>query len=168
MCAEAIQPAAIVCPHCRHVQTTWKLCSPNITAFFTLCFIGAGIALCFLFINRIVGRQDFESFQSQITILESAVSQRVTSNAVYVVVTGTLTNGSKYSWKSIAIEGQLFDRDGRLVDTIPAMTDNYGNSVAIAHGTSAFKIESRTSHALGDYANHKLSIQWARDATSWP
>jgi len=85
MCAETIKSAAVVCPHCRHVQTTWKLYSPNVTATITLAFFAIGILGIFLFINKVVGRQDFEPYQSQFKILESTVSQRVTTNAVFVV-----------------------------------------------------------------------------------
>jgi hypothetical protein len=158
MCAETIKSAAVVCPHCRHVQTTWKLCSPNLTGALTaglilICMIGALIML-----KRIVGERDFEPYQSQLAILESSVSQRVTSNAVYVVVTGVLTNSSDRSWKNIALEGQLYDREGHLVDAIPAAADHYSGIAAAARGAAAFKIESRTSHALADYASHKVSV----------
>lgn len=168
MCAETIKSAAVVCPHCRHVQKTWKLCSPNMTATVTLAFFAIGILGIFLFINKIVGRQNFKPYQSQITILESTVSQRVTTNAVFVVITGVLTNGSDYSWKNIALEGRLHDREGHLMDVIPAGTGYYDGVVAVAHGVAAFKIENRTSRSLADYANHKVLVQWARDATSWP
>ncbi len=169
MCAETIKSAAVVCPHCRHVQTTWKLCSPNLTGALTaglilVCIIGAlGI------LKKIVGTRDFEPYQSKLTILESSVSQRVTSNAVFVVITGVLTNGSDRSWKEIALEGQLYDREGHLLDAIPAKADYFNDGiVAVARGAAAFKIETKTSRALADYASHKVSVQWARDATSWP
>lgn len=168
MCAETIKSAAIVCPHCRHVQTTWKLCSPNVTAALQLAFIAIGAIGVLLFIGKIVGRQDFAPYKPQITILESTVSQRVTSNATFVVITGILTNGSDYAWKNIALEGRLYGREGRFLDAIPASSDYYGGVVVMAHSVSSFKIESRTSHSLADYANHKVEVQWARDATSWP
>lgn len=168
MCAETIRSAAVVCPHCRHVQTTWKLCSPNVTATITLAFFAIAMICAFAFLNRIVGQQHFEPYQSQLTILESTVSQRVTTNAVFVVITGVLTNGSDYAWKNIALEGRLYGRGGRLVDVIPATAEYYGGIVAAAHSVSAFKIESRTSHSLADYASHKVEVQWAKDATSWP
>ncbi len=168
LCAETIKSAAVVCPHCRQVQTTWKLCSPNVTGAFTVAFFAiCGIGVL-LFIKQIVGRQDFTPYKPQITILESMVSQRVTSNATFVVITGILTNGSDYAWKNISLEGRLYGREGRFLDAIPASSDYYGGVVAMAHGVSSFKIESRTSHSLADYANHKVEVQWARDATSWP
>ncbi len=169
LCAETIKSAAVVCPHCRQVQTTWKLCSPNVTGAVTLTFFAIGILCVFLFITKIVGRQDFEPYQSQLTILESTVSQRVTTNATFVVITGVLTNGSDYSWKNISLEGQLYSSDGHLMDVIPAVSVGYYDGVvAPAHSVAAFKIESRTSRSLTDYSNHKVIVQWARDATSWP
>lgn len=171
MCAETIKAAAVVCPHCRRVQTTWKIINPNLTAMATLITIGIYVFAGFLLISKIVGQRNFEPYKSQITILESTVSQRdiSNSNGVFVVITGTLTNGSDYSWKRMSIEGQLFGTDGRLIDAIPSKSDAFNDdAVVAAHSVAAFKIESRTSHALADYANHKVNVQWAVDATSWP
>ena len=169
MCAETIKAAAVVCPHCRRVQTTWKITSPNLTAMATLITMGVYLIAGFLLINKIVGQRNFEPYKNQITILESTVSQRVTSNGVFVVITGILTNGCDYSWKRVSIEGQLFGVDGRLIDAIPAKSDVFNDdAVVAAHSVAAFKIEGRTSRALTDYANHKANVQWAVDATSWP
>ena len=169
MCAETIKMAAVVCPHCRRVQTTWKIFSPNLTAMAMLITIGIYLFAGFLLINKIVGQRNFERYKNQIAILESTVSQRVTSNGVFVVITGTLTNGSDYSLKRMSIEGQLFGVDGRLIDPIPTKSDVFSDdAVVAAHSVAAFKIESRTSRAFSDYANHKANVQWAVDATSWP
>lgn len=169
MCAETIKAAAVVCPHCRHVQTTWRLCSPNLTGALKAVLILVCIIGVLTILKKIVGTRDFDPYQSKLTILESSVSQRVTSNAVFVVITGVLTNSSDRSWKDIALEGQLYDREGRLLDAIPAKADYFNDGVvAAARGVAAFKIETKTSRALADYANHKVTVQWARDATSWP
>jgi hypothetical protein len=169
MCAEPIKPAAVVCPHCRHVQTTWKLCSPNLTGALTAGLILVCMTGALMLLTRIVGVRNFEPYQSQLTILESSVSQRVTSNAVFVVITGVLTNGSVRSWKDIALEGKLYDREGHLLDAIPATADYFNSGVvAAARSQAAFKIETKTSRTLADYASHQVSVQWARDATSWP
>ena len=168
MCAETIKAAAKVCPHCRHVQVKWSFFNPNITSalvgiFWLVSIVGIGV-----FVNKIIGRQDFERYQTQFYILESTVSQRIASNGVYVVITGVLTNGSNYPWKSIGLEGQLFDREGKLIDVVVAPSDYYSGVVAASHAIAAFNIESRTSHSLTDYANHKVFVRWAKDATSWP
>lgn len=168
MCAEAIRSAAKVCPHCRHAQTTWSFFNPNVSALLVGIFWLAGILVLAVIAKKITGRQDFERHQAQLSILESAVSQRVASNGLYVVITGVLTNGSDYSWKNIGLEGQLFNRDGKLVDVIPASSDFYGGIVAASHSVSAFKIEGRTSRSAADYANHKVFVRWAKDATAWP
>lgn len=170
LCAETIKAAAVVCPHCRRVQATWKIINPNLTAMATLTTVGIYLVAGFLLINKIVGQRNFEPYKNQITILESTVSQRVLSNSngVMVVITGTLTNGSNYSWKRMSLEGQLFGADGRLIDAIPAKSDAFDDAVVAAHSAAAFKIETRTSRALADYASHKVSVQWAVDATSWP
>jgi len=168
MCAETIRAIAKVCPHCRHVQTKWTFLNPNITASLMGIFWIASIIVVLVFLKRIAGNRDFEPYQQQLLVLESSVSQRISSNGVYVVITGVITNWSNCSWKNIGVEGQLFGSDGKLIDVVPAASDYYGGFVAASHSTCAFKIESRTSHSLSDYASHKVFFRWAKDATSWP
>jgi hypothetical protein len=168
MCAETIRAAAKLCPHCRHVQVKWNLFAPNITAVVVMVFWLAAILGVMILIGRVIGRQNAEPYLQQFAILESTVSQRITSNATYVVITGTLTNGSDYSWRNIALEGQVFDSKSNLVDVIPAPSDYYTGSIAPAHGVAAFKIESRTGRTPAEYATHKVFVRWAKDATSWP
>ena len=168
MCVETIRRTAIVCPHCRHVQGKWwSLRNPSVIAtiagIFWFCVL---FALAFL-VERAFDGRAFEPHRAEFSILESSVSQRITSNAVYVVVIGVLTNESNFSWKQIGIEAQLFNREGKLIDVIPAPSDYGGISVA-RHETAAFKLEGKTGNQLSDYASHKVFVRWGKDATVWP
>jgi hypothetical protein len=141
--------------------------NPNITGTLAgLFWFGLLFGLAW-FLNRILDGRDFTPHRTRFEVMESNVSERVTSNAAYVVVTGLLTNGSDYSWKNVGVEAQLFDHKGHIIDVIQAPTD-YGGLAVSRHSVAAFKIESRTGHNLKDYASHKVFVRWAKDARSWP
>lgn len=167
MCAEPIRVAAKLCPHCRHVQARWSFLNPNVIATLVGIFWLCGILGVVLFAERLFTNRDFEPHRPQFSVIESTVTQRTTSNAIYVVVSGVISNGSSYSWKDVGVEAQIFDHDGKLIDVIPAPSD-YGGIVVSAHALAAFKIESRTGRQLRDYASHKAFVRWGKDVKTWP
>jgi len=146
----------------------YRALMPNITALFPAVLWIVGVIVLLVFLKRIGGSREFASYRDQFVVLESSVSQRVTSNASWVVITGVFTNQTGYTWKNIGLEGQLFDGAGKLIEVIPAEPEYSGRHVAGAHATAAFKIESRSSHDLKDVASHKVMVRWAKDGNSWP
>ena len=171
-CAETIKAAAKVCPHCRSWQKKWSLQNPQTTqsigAICWVVIITAGVIGLGIFFDSLIGpKRDFAPFQNQITVVSSATSFRMAGSNLIVSVVGVVTNRSEFGWKNLGLEAQLFDKDGKLIDLIPADGDYRGIS-ALPHSEAGFKIESKATKKEPDYAAHKVYIRVAKDIKAWP
>ncbi len=168
LCAEALKPEAIVCPHCRHVQKKWSFANPILMggAYF-LCWVvfmvGVGV-----FLERLLGaKESFAGHESEIRVVQSNFSCRSSGTNVYMTVVGTVTNTGELAWKDLAVEAQFQDASGRLIDAIQANPD-YRGVALLPKGQAAFKIEGRAARPQADYTTHSVSIRWAKDPRAWP
>jgi hypothetical protein len=84
-----------------------------------------------------------------------------------VSVIGIVTNQSEFGWKDLGMEAQLFDKDGKLIDVIPANGDYLGITI-FPHSEAGFKIESKATKRESDYASHKVYVRVAKDIKTWP
>jgi Uncharacterised protein family UPF0547 len=172
LCAETIKVAAKVCPHCRYWQKKWSLQNPqtiqSIGAIVVVILITAVIMGLGTFFDHLVGpKRDFAPYQSQITVISSATSFRMVESNLMLSVIGIVTNQSEFGWKDLGMEAQLFDKDGKLIDLIPANGDYLGITV-FPHSEAGFKIESKATKRESDYASHKVYVRVAKDIKAWP
>ncbi|HTA30753.1 MAG TPA: hypothetical protein VK731_09710 [Candidatus Cybelea sp.] len=168
-CAETIKAAAKVCPHCRFWQRKWSLQNPQVMVVILLIFCMAMFAGLGTIWDKLFGpKEDFETYRDDISVVSSQFSTRPYGSNIYVFVFGTLTNHSKVGWKEVAVEAQLFNRSGNLIDTIVASTDEYRGTVILPHGEATYKVEGRAAQPVSDYDSCKASVHWAKDVAAWP
>jgi hypothetical protein len=168
LCAEKINPAAKVCPHCRHWQKNWSLQNPQVMAgiWVVLCLI---VLVCLgAFVEKIFGdKRDFAEYKDQIEVVNSHFSQRKWGSNFMVTVVGTVTNRSDCSWQHVGLEAQFFDSEGKLIDVV-VQTGDYGGFAILRNSDQAFKIEGRAAKPETNYAGHKVRVRWAKDSDAWP
>jgi len=92
---------------------------------------------------------------------------RMSGSNLLVSVIGVVTNQSEFGWKNLGLEAQLFDKDDRLIDVIPANGD-YGGVTVLPHAMAGFKIESRATRKESDYASDRIYVRIAKDIRTWP
>ncbi len=120
------------------------------------------------FFDRAFGpKEQFATYRNEIGVVSSRFSQRISGSNLLLTVVGTLTNHSDVGWKDVGVEGQFFDKAGKLIDAITVNADNYQGVVILPHGETAFKIEGRASHPAADYWTNTLTVRWAKDVDAW-
>jgi hypothetical protein len=174
-CAETIKVAAKVCPHCRFWQprSKWSLRNPQFlqsvaSVICAAALFGAIFGLAY-FLQHLIGpKRDFAPYQSQITVVSSEVSFRMSESNLTVFVVGVVTNQSDFAWKNVGLEARLFDKDGKLIDVIQASDSSYNGVVVLPHAEAGFKIRSRAAKNESEYATHKVFVGTAKDFNAWP
>lgn len=172
LCAETIKAAAKVCPHCRYWQKKWSFQNPQTTQTIgailaAILIIGAIMGVGMFFDHLIGPKRDFAPYRDQITVINSTLGFRMSGSNLMVSVVGVVTNQSQFGWKNLGLEAQLFDKDQRLIDVIPANGD-YGGVAVLPCSTAGFKIESKATKKESDYASDKVYVRVAKDIRSWP
>jgi hypothetical protein len=173
LCAETIKSAAKVCPHCRHWQTKWSFQNPQVmqsiaAVFWAAAIFGAIFGLGYFLENLIGPKRDFTQYQSQIAVVSSEVSFRMSGSNLTVSVVGVVTNQSDFAWKNVGLEARLFGKDGKLIDVIQASDSSYSGVVVLPHAEAGFKIQSRATKNESEYATHKVFVGTAEDFKTWP
>jgi predicted nucleic acid-binding Zn ribbon protein len=173
LCAETIKAAAKICPHCRTWQKKWSFQNPQ-----TMQSIGAIISLIVIivvlmglgyFFQHLIGpKRDFAAYQSQIVVVNSEASFRMSDSNLMVDVVGIVTNQTDFAWKNVGLEARLFDKEGKLIDVIQADNSSYSGIVILPHAEAGFKIHSRATKNESDYAAHKVFIGTGEDFNAWP
>ena len=80
---------------------------------------------------------------------------------------GIVTNRSDVAWKDVGLEAQFFNAEGQLIDAV-IQTGDYRGFAILPHSEQAFKIEGRSAKPQSEYAQHKVTARWAKDAAAWP
>ena len=168
LCAETIKAAAKVCPHCRHWQRRWSLQNPQVFATIWVAIV-IGALLCLVaFVDKIFGpKRDFAEYRDQIAVVSSQLSHRTSGSNSMVTVVGMVTNRSEFPWKDVGLEAQFFDREGKLIDVVIHAGD-YGGFAILPRAEEAFRIEGKSARPQSEYASHKVTVRWAKDAGAWP
>ncbi|HEY3760486.1 MAG TPA: FxLYD domain-containing protein [Verrucomicrobiae bacterium] len=166
LCAEPVNAAAKVCPHCRHWLKKWSIPSPYFSGIVAMTVWILAMVALMAFMEKAFGpKTDFAEYHDQISVLNSQFSQQMRESNLWNTVVGTLTNSSKASWKDVEVEAQFFNKSGTMIDAI-TVKDNYIGIVILPHGEAAFKIDGRAVCPAIDYATNKLYVRWAKDANS--
>ena len=169
LCAEIINTAAKVCPHCRHWQNKWSVQNPMVwTTLFALLYF-AILAVLVAFGGKMFRpNEQFASYRDEINVVSSQFSHRIFGSNVLITVVGMLTNRSNIGWKNVRVEAQFLDKSGKLIDAITANADDYHGVTILPHSLAAFKIEGKAARPESDYDTYKASVHWATDVDAWP
>lgn len=172
LCAETIKAAAKVCPHCRYWQKRWSFQNPQTTQAIggilaVILIVGAMMGVGVLFDHLVGPKRDFAPYRDQIKVISSTMGFRMSGSNLLVSVIGIVTNQSEFGWKNIGLEAQLFNKDDRLIDVIPADGDYRGITV-LPCSVAGFKIESKATTKESEYASDKVYVRVAKDIKSWP
>lgn len=167
-CAETINAAAKVCPHCRFWQKQWSLQNPQVTVslFFAVIFFTL-IGLAMYMDNTLHRNEEFAINRDQISVVGSQFSLRFSGSNLLVTVVGTLTNRSNVGWKDVAVEAQFLDKSGKLFDAITANADDFRGVTILPHEVAAFKIEGRAARPESEYGSCNVAVRWAKDVNGW-
>lgn len=161
LCAETIKAAAKVCPHCRKSQKRWLFASRfDWLALATpLVFFGTIYLLGNLFID---GRS-FTPSRDKFEVLSSQAAVNVASDYTNVVVSGVLTNGSDYAWRTGEFEIRFLDASGKLVD-VGVSSDGF---VVLAHNDHSFSLTLYSMKLIPEHASRRIKILSANDPSAW-
>jgi hypothetical protein len=167
-CAETIKAAAKVCPHCRHHQKKWSLQNPGIVMTLSALVLTAYLIGFGTFYEKAFGpKEQFATYRSEISVVSSQFSQRISGSNLLSTIVGTLTNHSDVAWKDVGVEAQFFDHAGKLIDAITVNADDFHGVTVLPRGEAAFKIEGKASHPADDYGTNSVTVRWAKDVNAW-
>lgn len=160
-CAETIKAAAKKCPRCRS-----GLIKTKTTGWFELgasgfLFFAPLILLAWLVRGLNEPGETFDQHRSQIIVTNTTTHYSRSDNANIIAVVGYLVNESSFSWKSLQLEAQFFDANGKLVDT---KTETLPYQELPASMTQAFRIRAVAATGEEHYASHKVVVRAAKDA----
>ena len=165
MCAEAIKPAARLCPHCRTDQRRSAIIytiAPWLMWPLILVFSGG----LFLLMSRLFtpGR-DFAPFRNQFEVVSSSMQFSQTERGPYVTTVGTIRNNSDYPWKEVQLEARYFGKADKLIDVGVQI---FSDLVVQPHSESAFRIRTFADQPTNEYASHKVLVRSGKDIRQWP
>jgi hypothetical protein len=114
-----------------------------------------------LFANMFDPGENFEVYQNQIIITESALAFGETKSESTVAIVGTIKNTSRISWKDIYFHADFFDAQGHRKDA--GEKQDYSFRLP-AGGISSFKISFRREFPESNYVKHEVRVVAAKDA----
>jgi len=169
MCCMEIPGKAKKCPYCQHWQYTLSLIVIHPVFGMTL----AGIFFIVIFSFMATSMKEMFSkgeplsrhmdsltpTQTEMKFGEEARCHEGTYPTVAII--GKLENKSDVVWKDIVFETQIFNKQGKLIDT--KQKEQYG-FVVPAHGECSFKLSFPMEFPKAEYDSHKVFIRQAKDA----
>ena len=165
MCAESINAAAKLCPHCRTDQRAGAILI-TFAPWFGIVFwllIAAGVGI---FFYRVLDQgQNFTSVRNQVTVGSSEMQFSDGERGRYITTIGVITNGSDCGWKEVQMEARYFNKQGKLVDVGAQW---FSDLVVQPHSESAFRIRTLADQPDEAYASHQVVIRTAKDIKRWP
>lgn len=166
LCAEAIKPAARICPYC-HAQQRKSVVFANAMVPWlvwpvVLFVVIGGFMLAVRLFDR--GR-DFAPFRAQFSIVSSSMELTTNQNGRSVTTVGMVRNDSDYAWKEVQLEVRYFDRNDKLVDV---GAQGYSDVTVQPHSESAFRVRTLADQPESAYASHKVYVRSAKDIRRWP
>jgi len=159
-CAEPIQAAAKICPHCRQWLTYRSFRNPLILFQFHSIPL---LALYFLLLPSMLDRMNpgpyYAEFPDSLQVASSRLTWLQTSNVYRMYFTGILTNHSQVAWKDIQFECRFFDHNGSMVDAVHPSSFFMIQSCDDA----AFSFTVKPSLPTNEYASYKISVNSAHN-----
>jgi hypothetical protein len=167
-CAEAIKPAAKLCPRCRQWLTLRSLRNPTISIW----LLGAPMIAIFIVMgqgllnsmDRIINPKPYYAdFPQTLRVVESRMNWAHTSYGLRIYLTGILTNPGPIAWRDIEFDCRFYDAKGGMVDAANA----HARLTIQPNDDAAFRTVVTPGCETNDYDSYKLSITTARNARSW-
>lgn len=164
ICAKPMQSSIALCPACAVPS------KPNRLSKYGAVIGGLALAVVAA-ATFIVGFQylvprksaDFADHAGEVRIIGFKHSIGF-GNSWNVAIVGTIRNDSAVKWRELCLEVQCFDRNGSLVDTY---SDEPHGLVLIPNTEQAFRISFGANRDPNDYAEYKVFLRDARDASRW-
>ncbi len=168
MCFKEIPDKAKKCPYCQHWQNKWSLIvfNPLFAMIPMLILIILYTSLLAGMIDKFINQgEEFSKYKNSILVEKSKMKFGVKTSckgAKYptVVIIGKLKNHSNISWKEVALEVQIFNKEGKLIDT--KQEEKY-SFVVPAHEETAFKISFEMEFPKVEYNSFMVFIRSAKD-----
>ena len=160
LCREPVHPEARKCPHCQHFLNKWILVAYHpLTAglFLILVYLGAG----FFVLRMFDPGENFETHRAKICVTQSEMQFGELKTGPTVAIIGTIHNGSKVAWKSLALDVRFFNKSHKLIDSV--QTHAYYDRIS-ANEDGTFKVSQKREFDLAEYATHEVRVIGARDA----
>jgi hypothetical protein len=159
-CAEIIRKSAKVCPRCRQWLSLRSFRNPIVGAIL-------GLVVVFLMMIFLVGmfRRSFNpppyfcDTPNVLSVLESQMFFKETTNGPRIYITGIITNQSASAWRDIEFECRFLGTNGSLIDayTTRCYMTIQGND------DSAFRVTVVPARDFRDYVELRLSVSSARN-----
>ncbi|MCX6380252.1 MAG: FxLYD domain-containing protein [Armatimonadetes bacterium] len=160
-CAERIPHAAKKCPFCKSPQgKTWWTKNPVLLAILPGLLYMA-FALNSLHNTTSKPNYFFSDYVQRVPVTSSEMSLETSEGSRTVTVVGTIRNDTNIPWEHPVIEGQFYDKSGKLIDVVE---DFYSSMTLMPHQEQAFRINGEASRPAAAYANHKIFLRHAGDA----
>ena len=166
-CAEAIKPAAKLCPRCRQWLTLRSVRNPSV-----LLWVAGGSLVTVLLVagSTLLTRMERfwnpkPSYTKQLRalrVIESRMAWRQTTTDRRIHLTGVLTNQSQVPWRDVELECRFFDTKGVMIDVAHPRC-----SLTIQPwDDSAFSTLVYAARPTNTYASYTLTVNMARNANA--
>jgi hypothetical protein len=168
-CAETIKAAAKVCPYCRRPQNRRIFISEqNVYILGSVLFFVTAVLLAYWFFAN--GRE-YSPTKHKITVMSAVFgietrSYDTDSVETNVVVSGVLTNASKYSWKLTGFEVRFLDAAGKTVD-VGTGGSEYMELIVMPHSDHAFNVKLYPMKTIPAHSSAKVTVTEAGDPGFW-
>ena len=168
MCFKEISDKAKKCPYCQHWQNRWSLIvfNPLFAMIPILILSVLYILLLAGMIDKFINQgEEFSKYKNSILVepIKMKFGVKTSCKSVKyptVVIMGKLKNNSDISWKELVIEVQIFNKEGKLIDT---KQDEKYSFVVPAHQETAFKISFEMEFPKEEYHSFEVFIRSAKD-----
>lgn len=164
-CAQVINAQAKLCPWCRTVQGRWAFLTwqnPSVTVLVVLIVIAGALSVVLTLRGVMLDEgEDYALHRNAITVAESSFHIQAGKNGLELAVVGILTNTSALSWKDVQVEAQLFDAEGKLIDSL---TDRHFGQSVLPRDVMSFRLLAKAAREESAYAGHKIFVRFAKDA----
>ncbi|OGV33769.1 MAG: hypothetical protein A2020_11625 [Lentisphaerae bacterium GWF2_45_14] len=166
MCYMEIPEKAKKCPYCHQWQNKFSMICFH-PLFAMLFFIIPYCILAPLFFESIFYEgEPFSEHKEALKIIDAVMNFGELAGCQQkgkyptVAIIGKIKNTGDIYWKDVVIEAQIFNKDGKLIDT--KQQEQY-KFVVLANGESAFKLSFATEFPKEEYNHFKIFIRSAKD-----
>lgn len=167
-CAEQIQAAAKVCPHCRQGQSILYRRSRLAAALLYGLMFFVILSALMPDWDTFPAGEDFRDHSGEIVVRDSSFEFGdcgTCNGALQITTVGMLDNTGERTWKELQFEVQYYDEAGELID---AISSREYSMVLPAGGETAFRVKAAAAKPREQYASHRVIVKHAEDVNGWP
>ena len=165
-CAEAIQAAAKVCPHCRTKQVRFALWRQEAGGLFLASILAVAFIVTAAWIapdDEVNGRS-FERHEADLSVKNLMLEKGVHAEEFHLA--GVVTNTGTYPWRVREIEVHFLAQSGDMIDVQhPKLHEPF---VIQPRGEGAFSVSLWHLHPGASLARLEARVQSATDGNKPP